>query len=178
MDFDAAAWQERAREAAIAWRDDLIAAAGFLTRLPVAGLAAAETGLLARSMRALPLVGIVVGVAGWVMLAIAAALGLPATVGALLAVATTVLATGALHEDGLADTADGLGGGKDRESKLEIMRDSRIGSYGTCALMLSLMLRWSALAEIAEPRLVAVALIAAHVSARAVLPIVMSFVPP
>jgi len=58
------------------------------------------------------------------------------------------------------------------------MRDSRIGTYGTCALILSLMLRWSTLAEIAEPRLVAVALIAAHVSARAVLPIVMSFVPP
>jgi len=105
-------------------------------------------------------------------------LGLPPLVAAALAVAAGMAATGCLHEDGLADTADGFGGGKTRETKLEIMRDSRIGSYGACALILSLMLRWSALAEIAEPRLVAVALIAAHVSARAVLPIVMSFVPP
>jgi adenosylcobinamide-GDP ribazoletransferase len=95
-----------------------------------------------------------------------------------LAMAATVLLTGAMHEDGLADTADGFGGGKTRENKLEIMRDSRIGTYGACALLISLMLRWSALAEIAEPRYVAIALIAAHVSARAALPALMAFVPP
>ncbi|WP_338317642.1 adenosylcobinamide-GDP ribazoletransferase, partial [Bradyrhizobium ottawaense] len=70
---------------------------------------------------------------------------------ALLALATTALITGALHEDGLADTADGLGGGRTRERKLEIMRDSRIGTYGVCALILSFGLRWSALAAIADP---------------------------
>ena len=57
-----------------------------------------------------------------------------------------------MHEDGLADTFDGFGGGKSREEKLAIMRDSRIGTYGACALGISLLLRWSALAVIAEPR--------------------------
>jgi hypothetical protein len=65
-----------------------------------------------------------------------------------------LVATGCLHEDGLADTADGFGGGATRERKLEIMRDSRIGSYGACALILSLLLRWSALASLGEPAVV------------------------
>ncbi|WP_338320010.1 adenosylcobinamide-GDP ribazoletransferase, partial [Bradyrhizobium ottawaense] len=85
---------------------------------------------------------------------------------------------GALHEDGLADTADGLGGGRTRERKLEIMRDSRIGTYGVCALILSFGLRWSALAAIADPLLVAFALCAAHAAARAGVPAFMSLVPP
>ena len=63
-----------------------------------------------------------------------------------------MLATGCLHEDGLSDVADGFGGGKTRERKLEIMRDSRIGAYGACALVLSVLLRWSALADLADPR--------------------------
>ncbi len=177
MDFDAPEWQDRAREAAAAWRDDLIAAAGFLTRLPVAGLAAAETGLPARSTRAFPVIGIIVGVAGWVMLAIAAALGLPATIGALLAVATTALATGALHEDGLADTADGLGGGNDRAGKLAIMRDSRSGAYGVLALVFSVALRAAALAALTTPRAGA-ALIAAHAVSRAGMPVIMRWLEP
>ena len=65
---------------------------------------------------------------------------------AALALATTMLLTGAMHEDGLADTADGLGG-KTREQKLDIMRDSRIGTFGACALAISLMLRWSTIAD-------------------------------
>src|SRR5262249_14531565 len=82
-----------------------------------------------------------------------------------------------LHEDGLADTADGLGGGRDRAHKLEIMRDSRLGTYGACALVMSLLLRWTALAAMATPVAVALALIAANVSARAALPVFMHFVP-
>ena len=93
-----------------------------------------------------------------------------------LAIATTTLLTGAMHEDGLADTADGLGG-TTREQKLDIMRDSRIGTFGACALAVSLMLRWSTLADIAEPHFVAAALIAAHVGARAALPAFMQLVP-
>src|SRR5260370_21809623 len=108
MDFDAPAWQDRARSAAAAWWDDVIAAARFLTRLPVAGLATAETGLLSRSMRAFPVVGIVVGLTGWAAFAIAPALALPATIRAVLPVATTVLATAALPEHWLAHTAAGL----------------------------------------------------------------------
>src|SRR5260370_40396891 len=177
MDFDAPAWQDRARSAAAAWWDDVIAAARFLTRLPVAGLATAETGLLARSMRAFPVVGLVVGLAGWAAFAIAAALGLPATIGALLAVAVTVLTTGALHEDGLADTADGFGGGEDRAGKLAIMRDSRSGAYGVLALAFSVALRAAALAVLTTPRAGA-ALIAAHAVSRAGLPIVMRWLAP
>jgi adenosylcobinamide-GDP ribazoletransferase len=85
--------------------------------------------------------------------------------------------TGCLHEDGLADMADGLGGGRDRARKLEIMRDSRLGTYGACVLVMSLLLRWAALAALASPIPVASALIAAHVSARAALPVFMRFVP-
>jgi adenosylcobinamide-GDP ribazoletransferase len=83
-----------------------------------------------------------------------------------------------LHEDGLADTADGFGGGATAERKLEIMRDSRIGAYGACALALSFLVRWSALIALSEPRYVALALVLAHVSARALLPPFMRHVPP
>jgi adenosylcobinamide-GDP ribazoletransferase len=86
--------------------------------------------------------------------------------------------TGALHEDALADTADGFGGGQTREQKLDIMRDSRTGTYGVCALALSILLRVSALASLADPALVVPALIAAHAAARAVMPAFMLFVPP
>jgi adenosylcobinamide-GDP ribazoletransferase len=89
-----------------------------------------------------------------------------------------VLLTGGLHEDGLADMADGMAYGRDREQKLAIMRDSRIGTYGVCALTLSLMLRVSALAAIARPGAVALALIAAHAAGRAALPACMRFIPP
>jgi adenosylcobinamide-GDP ribazoletransferase len=85
--------------------------------------------------------------------------------------------TGCLHEDGLADTADGFGGGKSADRKLDIMRDSRIGTYGACALALSILLRTSALASLADTGLVVAALIAAHAAARATLPVVMFFVP-
>ena len=84
--------------------------------------------------------------------------------------AATLAVTGCLHEDGFADTADGLGGGATRERKLEIMRDSRIGTYGVCALTVSLLLRASALAYLADPALVAAALIAVHGAARATMP--------
>jgi adenosylcobinamide-GDP ribazoletransferase len=157
---------------------DLRIAISLCTRLPIGPPATIGDGEVARASWALPVAGLVVGLFGAATYWIAARSHVPPLPASALAIAATVLLTGAMHEDGLADTADGFGGGKTQESKLEIMRDSRIGTFGSCALILSLMLRWSALAEIAEPRLVAVALIAAHVSARAVLPIVMSFVPP
>ena len=177
MEFDAIGWKDTILAALVAWRDDLAAAARFLTRVPLDAFASAETGLLARSMRAFPLVGILVGLAGWAAFAVAAALGLPSTLAALLALATTVALTGALHEDGLADTADGLGGGTDRAGKLAIMRDSRSGAYGVLALVFSLALRAAALAVLTTPR-VGAALIAAHTVSRAGLPIVMRWLEP
>lgn len=157
---------------------DLRMAASFVTILPVASSKPAADGAVARATWALPLAGLLVGLAGALVYKISSRFGLTPNLAALLALATTTLITGALHEDGLADTADGLGGGRTRERKLEIMRDSRIGSYGVCALILSFGLRWSALATIANPWAVTLALCAAHTAARAGVPAFMSLVPP
>ena len=131
-------------------RDEFVAALMLLTRLPVGRLArtAPPPG---QAVWAYPVVGAMVGLAGAGVFWAAAAAGLPPTLSALFAVATTMLLTGALHEDGLADTADGFGGGRDRRRKLEIMRDSRIGSYGALALILSLAVRVAALAAMRHP---------------------------
>ncbi|MCK1389325.1 adenosylcobinamide-GDP ribazoletransferase [Bradyrhizobium sp. 1] len=157
---------------------DLRMAASFVTILPVASSKPAGDGAVARATWALPVAGLLVGLAGALIYKIAIRFGLTPNLAALLALATTALITGALHEDGLADTADGLGGGRTRDRKLEIMRDSRIGTYGVCALILSFGLRWSALAAIANPWAVTLALCAAHAAARAGVPAFMSLVPP
>ena len=145
---------------------DFRLALGFLTRIPVSLPDDLPPNALARSMRLFPLVGALIGAAiGAVYLLAAKVLpGLPA---ALLAVGFGLLLTGALHEDGLADCADGFGGGRDKDGKLAIMRDSRIGAYGTLALILSVGLRAAALTKLHNP---AGALIAAHALSRAALP--------
>ena len=104
----------------------------------------------ARCSRMLPVAGAIIGAFGALALLAASTLGAPASVAAGLGLAASIMATGAFHEDGLADTADGLGGGADRQRKLEIMKDSRIGTYGGAALVLSIGLRWSALVAILE----------------------------
>ena len=157
---------------------DLRIAASFVTILPLGPSTPIGDRDVARAGWALPAAGLLVGLCGALTFAIASRLGLSPGPAAMLVLATTVLVTGALHEDGLADTADGLGGGRTRERKLKIMRDSRIGTYGTCALILSFGLRWSALAAIAEPWKVAMALSAAHAAARAGVPAFMWLVPP
>jgi adenosylcobinamide-GDP ribazoletransferase len=169
------------------WLEDLLTACAFLTRLPVAGFAQperdAETDSLARAMRAFPLVGLVIGAIGWAVCSVALWLGLPAMAVALLTLLATVLATGALHEDGLADTADGFGGGSDPAAKLAIMRDSRSGAYGVLALIFSVFLRAAALASLAETASYGTvgcgaALIAAHAVSRAAMPLLMRFSEP
>jgi adenosylcobinamide-GDP ribazoletransferase len=177
MEFDAEAWKVETRNALAAWRDDAVAAARFLTRLPLPDFGAPRPGPLAGAMRAFPLVGLLIGLAGWVVLAVAAAVGLPAMAAALLAVALTVAVTGGLHEDGLADTADGFGGGAGRAAKLAIMRDSRSGAYGVLALVFSVALRAAALATLA-PSHAGLALVAAHTVSRAALPPVMRWQEP
>src|SRR5215510_11280342 len=157
---------------------DIKTAVLFCTRLPVPHAVPIDRGDIARASWAFPVAGALVGSAGALTYAVASGIRLPSALAAALALGATLLLTGCLHEDGLADTADGLGGGWDRARKLEIMRDSRLGTYGACALMMSLLVRWAALAAIASPLAVASALIAAHVSARAALPVFMCFVPP
>lgn len=126
----------------------------FLTRLPVP-LDEARPSTLAQAGWAFPICGAVVGLVAWLGYAAGAALALPALLCALLAVAAGVLVTGALHEDGLADFADGIGGGRDRARKLEIMRDSATGSYGVLALILVVAIKTVAIAEIAGTALLA-----------------------
>jgi adenosylcobinamide-GDP ribazoletransferase len=148
----------------------------FCTRLPLPHAAPIESHDIARAGWAFPLVGALVGGIGALAYGLAVEIGLTPLLAAALALAATLAATGCLHEDGLADTADGFGGGRDRERKLDIMRDSRLGTYGACALVMSLVLRLAAVAAIAHPASVALALIAAHATARASLPAFMRFV--
>lgn len=152
----------------------------FLTRLPIRLRGALPDDAVARAAWSFPLVGALVGLAGTGAAIAADALGLPPLASALLALAATMAMTGALHEDGLADTADGLGGGRTREQKLEIMKDSRIGSYGVLALIVGVGLRATALAaQIQDTRLHLLgALVAAHAGSRALLPLLMRALPP
>lgn len=121
-------------------------ALAFLTRIRLGG----EGTHLSAAYGWFPLVGAVVGGVGGLVFWTAGLAGLPASVGALLAVGAMVLLTGGLHEDGLADTADGLGAGPDRERALRIMKDSHIGSYGVLALILVTGLRFASLSAIGD----------------------------
>jgi adenosylcobinamide-GDP ribazoletransferase len=164
----------------VSWRHlaaDLGLSLMFCTRLPLATSMRVAGGDIARASWGLPIAGALVGALGGLAYWVAVRLGLPPLVAAALALAAGMVVTGCLHEDGLADTADGFGG-SDRERRLEIMRDSRLGTYGACALLMSLLLRWSALASIADALAVALALVAAHAAARAPLPALMALVPP
>jgi adenosylcobinamide-GDP ribazoletransferase len=104
---------------------------------------------------------------------VAQLIGLASWPAALLSVLGGIALTGALHEDGLADTADGFCGGRDREEKLKILRDSRQGTYGVLAIVLSVLLRAAALAGIGDVIHGGLALIAAHAASRAALPAAM-----
>ena len=117
-----------------AWRDDLALAAMLLTRLPVP-INVCDPGRSAASCWAWPLIGAALGAATMGLAALAMAAGLSPGFAAALAMAGFALTTGALHEDGLADTADGLWGGRTPERRLEIMRDSRLGAYGVVAAL-------------------------------------------
>jgi adenosylcobinamide-GDP ribazoletransferase len=157
---------------------DLRTSLAFCTRLPLAGKGAAPgAGEVASASWAFPVAGALVGGAGGLAYWLAFRIGLPPGPAAVLALAATLALTGCLHEDGLADTADGFGSGGSRERQLAIMRDSRIGTYGACALVMSLLLRWSALAAVADPVHVLLALVAAHAAARGALPVFMRVIP-
>jgi adenosylcobinamide-GDP ribazoletransferase len=155
---------------------DLRIGISLSTRLPIGPKAPLGDGDLARASWSFPVAGVLVGLAGALAYWLAIRLNVAPIPAAALSLAATMALTGAMHEDGLADSFDGLGG-KSREQKLEIMRDSRIGTFGTLALVITLLLRWSTLADIAEPRYVAIALISAHASARAGMTAFMHLVP-
>ena len=125
--------------------DDLLLAFAILTRLPLAD-SGKDAG--ARCVWAFPLAGGVVGALGAGVLFTAHQAGLYGVLAAGLALGVQIVVTGGLHEDGLADVADGFGGGRTTADKLKIMRDSRIGVYGVIALLLVLGLRWNAIAAL------------------------------
>jgi adenosylcobinamide-GDP ribazoletransferase len=145
--------------------EELVGAVMVLTRLPIGGLSRPAIEPSA-CVWAYPLVGIFIGAVGGAVFSVGSFLTLPPLISAICAVAAMVMATGGLHEDGLADTADGLGGGRSRERKLDIMRDSRIGSFGALALILSVTLRVAAASTLAQPAPVITALIVAAVAGR------------
>jgi len=140
-----------------------LTALGFFTRLPVAAWVPWSPERLNHSARYFPLVGWIVGGVGaallWLMLH-----WLPAVVAVPLSMAATIRLTGAFHEDGFADACDGLGGGWQQAQVLEIMKDSRLGSYGATGLVLMLLTKAAALAELAgqAPERAVVALLVAH----------------
>src|SRR5258708_13749369 len=122
----------------------LVAALRFFTRLPVPAWVGPSDQQLERAARYFPLVGILVGGIG-ALVTLAAERVLPASLSILAGMTATVLVTGAMHEDGLADAADGFGGDRDRGRVLEIMKDSRIGSFRAIALALMLLAKFNAL---------------------------------
>ncbi|HBF31985.1 MAG TPA: adenosylcobinamide-GDP ribazoletransferase [Rhizobium sp.] len=128
---------------------DLARSLGFLSRFPVAGrFFEGHSGEMSRTPRAFPLAGVVIAAPAGLFLTLLLGFGAGATLAAFAAVTLQILLSGGLHEDGLADCADGLGGGASREKALEIMKDSRVGSYGVLALLLSVGIKVSAIASL------------------------------
>lgn len=147
---------------------EFFAAMSLMTRLPLPNPAErSEIAVQGRSVWAYPLAGLVVGILSALALALCAAFALPPMIGASAAVLTGIFVTGALHEDGLADFADGFGGRNPR-ARLRIMRDSALGTYGALALIFTLVARTAILAALAPLPAVA-ALIGAHILARGAL---------
>jgi adenosylcobinamide-GDP ribazoletransferase len=144
----------------------LRSAVALLTRIPIAG-AGRDGGPAARAVRWFPVVGAAIGLAVAGAYA-GAALVLPSPVAAAIAVAAGVVLTGGFHEDGLADTAEAVGGSFDRDEAIRILRDPRLGTYGVLALVLSVVIRTTALASLTAAAAAALLPVAHGVSRAAV----------
>jgi adenosylcobinamide-GDP ribazoletransferase len=130
---------------------DTARALAFLSRVPVpSSVFAGDDGNLGRVARAFPAAGLPIALPAAVAFGLLLWIHADPLLAALIALTIQTLTTGALHEDGLSDTADGLGGGRNREDSLAIMKDSRIGTYGAIALVLSFGLRAASLAAIGK----------------------------
>jgi adenosylcobinamide-GDP ribazoletransferase len=158
------------------WIDDVGLAVGLLTRLPVPQPADAGPDRLARAQRAFPLVGALIGLIVGIVDRCLLAMDIPALAAAALALGASAALTGAMHEDGLADVGDGFGGGRDRATKLSIMRDSRLGTYGVIVLLVGFSARMSALAALPVVAIIP-ALVAVHALARAAIPVLAANMP-
>ncbi|PMS14817.1 adenosylcobinamide-GDP ribazoletransferase [Trinickia dabaoshanensis] len=150
------------------WRVQLryvVAALGYFTRIPIPRSVALDADDLAGAARYFPLVGALVGGFG-ALIYLSALAVFPASVAVLLSMIGTLLATGALHEDGLADCCDGFGGAAGREDALRIMRDPRLGAFGAIGLMMALALKWQTLAALPAST-AAWTMVGAHAASRA-----------
>lgn len=156
---------------------DLTIATIFFTRVPLRYRGEIGPEDLSRALRCLPFVGLGVGLVSAGLAALALWAGAPALLAALLAVGGSILLTGCFHEDGLTDLADGFGGAFERQRKLEIMKDSRTGTYGAAALILSIAIRAAALAAVIEAGALWAVLPAAHILGRTVIPGFMAVTP-
>lgn len=155
---------------------DIPLALVLLTRLPLPRLPENTFARQADAVWAFPVVGLIVGLlactAGWAAMAV----NLPAAISAVILVAVLVVTTGAMHEDGLADTVDGLWGGFTPERRLEIMKDSHIGAYGVLALIFTQLIRVALIATLLTASDYA-AILAACILSRAVMPVLMNALP-
>lgn len=143
----------------------LLLALTYFTRLPLTRWVDFSEGALGRSARYFPVAGLVAGFVGAGSYLATAALGLGALLAVLASLAATVILTGGFHEDGLADTCDALGVPGDRGRALEVMKDSRLGTFGALGLGLMLAMKTGALVQL-PPALAAGAMVAGHALSR------------
>ncbi|TNE34381.1 MAG: adenosylcobinamide-GDP ribazoletransferase [Alphaproteobacteria bacterium] len=160
------------------WAEDFLVALMFLTRLPLRPSFHFDMKSLGKASRAFPLVGVITGGLAGTLFLLCYLAGLPPLVSALLALGSQVLLTGALHEDAIGDVADGFGGGADREKKLAIMRDSRVGSYAVVALILLIGIKAATIASFSDPIGIFAILITAAAISRGMMVWVMYLLPP
>jgi adenosylcobinamide-GDP ribazoletransferase len=157
------------------WLEVLRAAISFLTRLPV-GNRMPSPEVLRAAPALFPIIGGAIGAFLGAFYFVLISCHIANFVAAALTVGASAMVTGALHEDGLADTADGFGGGRDVSAKLEIMRDSRIGTYGAVALLVWFFAKVGAIATLPIETVIPI-LAAAYAMGRGALP-VLSFLLP
>ncbi|MDE0967950.1 MAG: adenosylcobinamide-GDP ribazoletransferase [Octadecabacter sp.] len=156
---------------------DIAAALGLLSRLPVRIKVDCATERGPTSTWAYPLAGLILGALACIIGQIAIWISLPNSLVSGLTLAALVIITGAMHEDGLADTVDGLWGGWDKNQRLKIMKDSHTGVYGVLALTLGIGLRWQALTLIIDQNALWPAIISTAMLSRAVMVPVMAKLP-
>ena len=161
--------RSRLQESVALQRNYFLLAVAFFTRIPIPADTPFSAERLNHASRYFSLVGWIVGLCAALSLLLAYQL-FPISIAVLISMSASIKITGAFHEDGLADMSDGLGGGMSQERKLEIMKDSRLGTYGALALLLAIMIKFVALYEIMQLGLMEslVALLVIHASSRAV----------
>ncbi|WP_083101466.1 adenosylcobinamide-GDP ribazoletransferase [Pseudophaeobacter leonis] len=155
---------------------DIPLALVLLTRLPLPKLASSSFQRQSQAVWAFPLAGLAVNLPAALVASAALTLGLSTSLAAGLVLLVQVLLTGAMHEDGLADCADGFWGGFEPKRRLDIMKDSQIGSYGVLALILGIGLRWQGIALLMEQGHVW-SLLALALLSRAMMPVLMHWLP-